>query len=87
MGNYISNKLGYAAIDGGVLIGKTAPSKETKGAFGEVYLFDGELYSCVFSDVINAELFAVEKISEEQLTTHVDNPEEALQKLNDYKGY
>jgi len=47
MGKYVDEQVAKAARSTGMLIGKTEPSRETKGSWWEVYANNGELIACV----------------------------------------
>jgi hypothetical protein len=66
----------------GTLIGESSPSRETKGSFWQVYLYEGELYAIGIGDVNDCWVFGGEKITREQIDQYVDDTVDAIFKLD-----
>lgn len=69
------------AEDKGILIGTLEPKRESKGAWSQVFFYNGELFSIIYSDPVDAWIVAGEKIEKSELAKYVDNHEETLLKL------
>ena len=73
-------------VENGALIGSLSPSKESKGAWSEVYFYDGKLYSVWIADTIDCWTVGAEEFDEEKLQTHVDDYEKAVVKLSELRA-
>ncbi len=82
MSNQISESEATKADASGVLLGELSPSREMKGAFYRVFLYNGELIAVAYSDVVDCWIIGGEKITREQLPAYVDDGDAALAKLN-----
>ena len=70
----------------GILIGTLEPSRESKGAWSEVYLYNGSLFSVLYSDPVDAWMIGADEISEDNLESNVSDYQAALDKLNKAKN-
>ncbi len=81
----ISESEASRVADNGVLIGTVEPTRDSKGAWSELYYYKGELISVVYSDPNDAWIVLGEKVEESEIEKYVDNYEKALLKLKEIK--
>lgn len=82
MSNLTGEKLAYQAADHGVKLGETKPSRETKGLWYEVYLYQDKIIAVIFYDTQNCYIADGELITKEQFSQYTDDPERAIEILN-----
>lgn len=85
MSKEISENKASKVADKGILIGTLKPTRESKGTWSELYYYEGELISVVYSDPNDAWIVLGEKVEESEIEKYVDNYEKALLKLKEIK--
>ena len=85
MSKEISENKASKVADNGVLIGTVEPTRESKGAWSELYYYEGELINVVYSDPNDAWIVLGEKVEENEIEKYVDDYDEALLKLKEIK--
>lgn len=79
MSEYVSEDVAQRAAENGAEVGRTEPSRETKGSWWQVYAIDGELIACVFTGWGAS---CGERITADELPLYTDDPHAALEKFN-----
>lgn len=73
----VSNSMQETLKSKGIKVGKLSPSKESKGSWGETYLYNDEYYFCCYSSLENTWLVFILKFDKEDLYKYVDDELEA----------
>lgn len=76
MAKHIDQNEARKAALKGLQVGQTEPSRETKGTWWEVYLFDGRLIACVLDPSLG--VVCGEEITETDIDLYCDNPVDAV---------
>jgi hypothetical protein len=70
------------ASDNGILLGGLQPSRESKGAWSEVYLYENKLVEVIYSDPVDAWVVAGNIIEKKDLIKSVLDVKDALSIIN-----
>ncbi len=74
MAELVDDALLREVTENGELLGKTAPSRETKYSWFQVYRYKDEIIACVYDEDNGA--VCGERITEDQLDAYIDPPKE-----------
>lgn len=77
MSKFVGQEASERASAAGRLIGRTEPTRETKGSWWEVYVMpDGSIIACVMDGTVG--VVCGEQIERSEVGRYVDNEEAAL---------
>ncbi len=79
--NMVGEKRASEAADYGVNLGMVGASRESKGAWSELFYHKGELISVMLFDHSNCEVIDGELIEESEMGKHVSDLEKAKELL------
>jgi hypothetical protein len=82
----ISETFAGKVADNGIHIGTIEPTRESKGAWSQLFFYEGKLYNILFSDPVDAWIVLGEEIDESDIAVNTDTPEKTLEKYNDLKN-
>ncbi len=83
MGKYCGESEAKYAAENGVKIGETAPCKESKGSWWEVYYLDGKIFATVNTDW---GVSCGEVVSDDEVKFYVDDVEGAEINIENLKA-
>lgn len=80
MAESVLDKIGWNAIDHGLLLGQSTPSEETEYSFFKVFLWGNRIIACTFdhSNIAPPSFVMAEEITPKELPLYVDNEEDAF---------
>lgn len=65
MAKTIDDSMSSKIEDKGILLGTQEPTRESKGAWGELYFFDDKIYFLAYTDTQDAWLAFIEELEED----------------------
>lgn len=83
MTNLVGENYAGIVVDKGICVGHVSPSRESKGAWSELYWYDDELISVIFSDPVDAWIVDGEKINIKDIARYTETKEDTENKLYD----
>lgn len=84
--DFITDKLANEVSDKGIHIGTIEPTRESKGAWSQLFYYQNKLYNIVYSDPVDAWVVFGQEIEEKDISKNTDTPEKTLELLNNTKS-